>query len=73
MTLSYLRTTDAANRPARHSRTDIVRAVIAWVREMRRRHRQRAELAGMTLRELQDAGLTPSERIGLVQKPLWRA
>ncbi len=37
------------------------------------RARQREELARLTMRDLRDLGITPSEALREVMKPFWRA
>jgi len=67
-------------RPARLSRHDAAldalsdagHWLLATLREWHRRSRQRAELAGLDSRMLQDIGLTPAEREILANKPFWK-
>jgi uncharacterized protein YjiS (DUF1127 family) len=51
---------------------DATHWVFAGLREWRRRSRDRAELAGLDERMLQDIGLTRGDAEFLVNKPFWR-
>ena len=44
----------------------------ARVREWRRDRRSRAELAGMSMRDLRDIGITPAERDQHCERAFWR-
>jgi len=44
----------------------------AMLRDISRRAAERAELAQFDARELQDVGLTASDRAAIIATPLWR-
>jgi uncharacterized protein YjiS (DUF1127 family) len=48
------------------------RRLAATIRQWRRRHRERAELAALDDRTLADIGLTRGDAEFLVNKPFWR-
>ena len=67
---------DIARRPRWHAAFDALggagAAVLATLHEWRRRSRDRAELASLDWRMLQDIGLGEGEREFLANKPFWR-
>jgi uncharacterized protein YjiS (DUF1127 family) len=50
----------------------LLRGLVGVVQELRRRVRDRSELADLDTRMLRDIGLTEAERDRLLRKPLWR-
>jgi uncharacterized protein YjiS (DUF1127 family) len=48
------------------------RAIAAQVRLLLQRRRERDELARMTVFELKDLGLTPSDQRSLLRAPFWK-
>jgi uncharacterized protein YjiS (DUF1127 family) len=64
------------SRPRRHNAvaalSDAWSSVGATLREWRRRGRDRAELARLDNRMLQDIGLTRGDAEFLINKPFWR-
>jgi uncharacterized protein YjiS (DUF1127 family) len=60
-------------RAALDALNDAARSVIATVHTWRWRLRERAQLARLDDRMLQDIGLTHADREFLVNKPFWRA
>jgi uncharacterized protein YjiS (DUF1127 family) len=55
-----------------HSWSDAGNHVVATVREWRRRNRERAELAALNDRMLNDIGLSRADAEFLSNKPFWR-
>jgi len=66
---------DIARRPRRHAFEALAGAgtsVLATLHEWRRRSRDRAELASLDWRMLQDIGLSEADREFQANKPFWR-
>ena len=74
MTAIHLHSAD--RRRHRRAAVDALGDVSGWVfstiREWRRRSRDRAELATLDHRMLQDIGLTEADREFLANKPFWK-
>jgi len=47
--------------------------VAAILRRWNQRSEQRRQLAGLSIRKLDDIGITEAERLAEVSKPFWRA
>lgn len=47
--------------------------VAATLRRWQQRSAQRRQLAGLSIRYLDDAGITEAERLAEISKPFWRA